>query len=123
MLMQLQRNQVIESSTEDDHDDIWNEDRERIFDIYAQEDEGDDIDKKRADGIGYVSVTLQKFFDKKNREITKFDRKLLKGFYVREEENTYEDAIKKKGGFIIETANPDLQRFFFNLTAAKQRRR
>jgi len=36
MLFQLQRNQVIESGTDDNHDELWNEDKQNIFNLYDQ---------------------------------------------------------------------------------------
>jgi hypothetical protein len=38
LLLQVQRNQVISSATEDNHDDIWDGDQEHLFRIFRKKD-------------------------------------------------------------------------------------
>jgi hypothetical protein len=53
MLLQLQRNQVIESGSEDFHDELWNGDIQQPMNMYRKDEK-----ETMENGLGYVYVLL-----------------------------------------------------------------
>jgi hypothetical protein len=55
--------------TDDNHDEIWNEDKQSIFNIYGKKKEMRKENNEMSLGLGYIACTLLNFFGK-NLELT-----------------------------------------------------
>ena len=65
---------VIESSSSDDHDEIWDKEQEYLRHIYGKEDP-----TKGMLGLAYISRAFRNYWV--NPKINARDKKLLEGFY------------------------------------------
>ena len=77
MLLQLQRSQIIESTSQDDHDKVWDQDQEYLAQIFNRKDP-----IKGVLGLGYVSRTFRSYWKNINKVVDDEDKLLLQGFYT-----------------------------------------